>query len=196
MQKQTKAANVRATKAAATKAAAIAAERAAHAAANPDSEIAAKLASNAADAAERAAHAATDAKRADAPKPNAPTPETVTQSARAARAERVAAHIAAGAHKPNVRSTTSVRIPVGLDKYDFSHLASKPLAARVAGLPAGSQAFYIANAKAYAGRDVNAGQLDNAKLARVISAGLATATGGTRDGTHLCGNVTIRFLDK
>lgn len=135
------------------------------------------------------------AAQAPAPAPDAPKPEAVTLSARAKRLATAEALLASGAHKPNVRTTTSVRIPTGLPKYDFSHLASKPLAARISGLPTGSADFYRTNARAYAGKPMPANQFDNAKLARVISAGLATATGGERDGQHLTGNVIVTFAE-
>jgi hypothetical protein len=146
-----------------------------------------------ADAAKLAADAtttdATTTDAADLPSDAAPAPDAAAPvSARAARLARAAEHIAAGAHRPNVRTTTTVRIPTGLDKYNFAHLAGKPIAERVAGLPAGTQAFYLANARAYAGRDADAGQLDNAKLARCITAGLATIVAGpTRpnNGPHI-----------
>ena len=128
--------------------------------------------------------------QSDAPAPNSPAPADVIASARARRLAQAQAHIAAGAHKPNVRTTTDVRISIGVAKYDFSHLAKLAFAKRISGLPPASQAFYLTNAHL---RDVPAAQLDNAKLARVLSAGLATSTGGTRDGQHLCGPVRVSF---
>ena len=133
------------------------------------------------DATDAPAPDATDAPapapmQADAPAPDAPAPETVTLSARAARIARAEAHIAAGADKRNVRFTTDIAVPVGIAKYDFSHVAKLAFAKRISALPAGTQAFYHANARAYpAGCD--AAQLDNAKLARLITAGLASVTG-------------------
>ncbi len=134
--------------------------------------------------------------RSAAPATDAPAPESVTQSARAKRLATVQSLISAGAHKPNVRSTTTVRIPLYLTKYDFSHLAKKSLAERVSGVTPGTADFYRANVKAFAGKTVSAAQFDNAKLARCISAGLCTASGGNRDGQHLCGDVQITFATK
>ena len=133
---------------------------------------------------------ATDA-QADAPAPDAPAPADVIASARARRLAQAQAHIAAGAHRPNVRTTTDVRIPTGLARYDFSHLAKLPYAKRVAGLPSGSQTFYLTNRHM---RDVPAAQLDNAKLARCVTAGLAILTGdATTDGTHVTGALRVTF---
>lgn len=119
-------------------------------------------------------------KTAQAPAPVATDAKPAELTAAARRREQAAEHLKAGAHAPNVRGTTNVRIPLGIAKYNFSHLASKPHAARVNGLPNGTAEFYRTNAKAYAGKTVNAAQLDNAKLARCITAGLATVTGATK----------------
>ena len=131
---------------------------------------------------------------ASEPASDAPNPADVTISARAAKAATCADLLARGAQAKNIRHGTNIKI--NFNTYDFSHLANATLADKISGLPAGSQAFYLDNIKAFAGQTLSASQFDNAKLARTISAGLLVSAPPYKRGAILTGNVTITFPEK
>ena len=128
--------------------------------------------------------------KADAPIANAPKPEAVTLSARAAHALAASAAREAGA-KHNTRDHNKLAIGVGVSKYAAKHAPNAAYAARISSLPADTQLYFASRIKAYAGKPFVALSNDNAKLARCINSGLIAIISGAHHYTDASGVARI-----
>ena len=128
--------------------------------------------------------------QAQAPIANAPKPEAVTLSARAAHALAASNARAANAQH-STRDHNKIAIGCGVAKYAAKHAPNAAYAARISSLPADTQTFFASRVKAYAGKPFVALSNDNAKLARCINSGLIVIVSGAHKYTDANGVARI-----